>query len=468
MFRRFSVNFAVFSILADAAIVIFSLGVADKLRPSMSSLPLAATVYEQSVPLHLYPIIVIVWLSIMFLLSIYDGRRNLFVVDELTNLTLGSMLASISIAGMLYLSYRDISRLLFLFFAFLAYTLTVSWRLIYRISFRYNNGKLHARNVLVVGAGPVGIQLQEQVEQHPYMGLNIVGYLDDNVNKTIEDKVILGRLTDIKSVIAAQDIDDVVIALPQRAYERVSELVIKLHDLPVKIWVIPDYFHLALHKANIEEFGGFPMLDLRAPALNDYQRMVKRAFDLIVGTAILIVASPIFLIVAIAIKLDSSGPVIYKSKRVGENGHIFEMLKFRSMVANADQLVTDLSLKDFHGSLTHKVPDDPRVTRVGKFIRRTSFDEIPQLINVLKGEMSLVGPRPELPALVKHYEPWQRKRFAIPQGITGWWQVNGRSNKPMHLHTEDDLYYVQNYSLLLDLSILLKTIWVVLRGKGAF
>ena len=144
------------------------------------------------------------------------------------------------------------------------------------------------------------------------------------------------------------------------------------------------------------------------------------------------------------------------------------MFKFRSMVENADQLSVDTILKDSHGNLTHKVPNDPRVTRVGKFIRRTSFDELPQLINVLKGEMSLIGPRPELPALVKHYEPWQRKRFAVPQGITGWWQVNGRSDKPMHLHTEDDIYYVQNYSLLLDISILLKTIWVVLKGKGAF
>ena len=125
-------------------------------------------------------------------------------------------------------------------------------------------------------------------------------------------------------------------------------------------------------------------------------------------------------------------------------------------------------MQDPDGNLTYKIPDDPRVTHVGKFIRRASLDELPQLFNVFKGEMSLIGPRPELPALVKHYEPWQRKRFAVPQGITGWWQVNGRSDKPMHLHTEDDLYYVQNYSLRLDLTILLKTIWVVLRGKGAF
>jgi lipopolysaccharide/colanic/teichoic acid biosynthesis glycosyltransferase len=179
-------------------------------------------------------------------------------------------------------------------------------------------------------------------------------------------------------------------------------------------------------------------------------------------------AAPFLLIIAVAIKIDSSGPVIYKSRRVGENGRLFWMYKFRSMKKDADQHLDKVTKTDAQGNLVHKTPDDPRVTRVGRFLRRTSFDELPQLFNVLKGEMSLIGPRPEIPALVERYEPWQRKRFAVPQGMTGWWQVNGRSDKPMHLHTEDDLYYVQNYSLFLDLTILLKTIWVVLRGKGAY
>ena len=138
------------------------------------------------------------------------------------------------------------------------------------------------------------------------------------------------------------------------------------------------------------------------------------------------------------------------------------------MVPNAEDLRELVERMDDHGSLIHKSVDDPRVTRVGRVLRRTSLDELPQIFNILVGEMSLIGPRPEIPYLVDMYEPWQRKRFAVPQGLTGWWQVNGRSDKPMHLHTEDDLYYVQNYSLLLDLKILLKTILVVLRGSGAY
>ncbi len=138
------------------------------------------------------------------------------------------------------------------------------------------------------------------------------------------------------------------------------------------------------------------------------------------------------------------------------------------MVQNADQMRQVAEKVDAQGHVIHKRPDDPRVTRVGRLLRKTSLDEIPQLFNVLKGEMSLVGPRPEQPFLVEKYDPWQRKRFTVPQGMTGWWQINGRSDKPMHLHTEDDLYYVQHYSIWLDVQIIIRTVWVVLRGKGAY
>jgi lipopolysaccharide/colanic/teichoic acid biosynthesis glycosyltransferase len=173
-------------------------------------------------------------------------------------------------------------------------------------------------------------------------------------------------------------------------------------------------------------------------------------------------------LIALLIRLDSPGPIFYRQDRVGENGRPFHMYKFRTMVPEADQLLSQVTEINSQGQILFKRPDDPRVTRVGHILRRASVDELPQLFNVLKGDMSLVGPRPELPWLVERYEPWQRKRFAVPQGMTGWWQVNGRSDKPMHLHTEDDLYYVQNYSLWMDIFILLKTPWVVLRGKGAY
>jgi len=210
------------------------------------------------------------------------------------------------------------------------------------------------------------------------------------------------------------------------------------------------------------------MLDLRAPALNEYQRMVKRAFDLIVGIPTFVLVMPFLGLIAMAIKLDTPGPAIFIQRRVGENGRLFWMYKFRSMVKDADQRLDEVIRHDDKGNIIHKTPNDPRVTRVGRLLRRTSFDELPNLFNVIRGEMSLVGPRPELPILVEQYEPWQRKRFAVPQGITGWWQVNGRSDKPMHLHTEDDIYSVQHYSMVLDIKIFIRTLWVALRGKGAY
>ncbi|NBD35090.1 MAG: exopolysaccharide biosynthesis polyprenyl glycosylphosphotransferase, partial [Chloroflexi bacterium] len=248
----------------------------------------------------------------------------------------------------------------------------------------------------------------------------------------------------------------------------VNFIVARLHELPVNIRIIPDYFSLALYRATASDFGGIPMINLRDPALNDYQRLLKRGFDLVIGGLLTLLAMPVMIIIAIAIKLDSRGPILFKQKRVGENGRLFDMYKFRSMVVNAEALQEKINQVDEEGHLIHKVKDDPRVTRVGRFIRRWSLDELPQFFNVLKGDLSLVGPRPEMPWLVEEYENWQRKRFAVPQGITGWWQVNGRSDKMMHLHTDEDLYYIQNYSLWLDILILLKTPWVVLRGKGAY
>jgi lipopolysaccharide/colanic/teichoic acid biosynthesis glycosyltransferase len=177
---------------------------------------------------------------------------------------------------------------------------------------------------------------------------------------------------------------------------------------------------------------------------------------------------PVKTLVAIIIKLDTPGPVFFRQERIGEHGRSFKMYKFRSMVVNAEALQDQISQLDEYGNIIHKVRNDPRVTRVGRIIRKTSLDELPQFLNVIKGEMSLVGPRPELPKIVAQYQPWQRQRFIVPQGLTGWWQINGRSDKPCHLNTDEDLYYIKNYSFWLDIQILFKTIPALLRGKGAF
>ena len=470
MFRRFSINFALLSILMDVASILVTLKIATLFRPILNQLPFAQDIYGRiEVPASLYLAFALIWIGLLLLLSVYDGRKNIYVIDEFTTLTLGALLAMVSMAGLLYLSFREISRLLYLVFILSAYLAMILWRGVARFIFRISNGSLiQSRRVLIVGAGPVGHKLELQINRFPAMGLKLIGFLDDDDDKRAEDTFILGSLSEATRIIIEQSIDDVVIALPNRAYAQISQLTANLHKLPIKVWVIPDYFDLALHKATIEEFAGLPLLDLRAPALNDYQRMLKRIFDLTITVLLLPVAVPVMTFTGLAIWFEDRGPVFFSQQRVGENGRIFNMVKFRTMVPNAEDLRHLVEHHDQQGHFIHKTKIDPRVTRVGHFLRRTSLDELPQLYNIIRGEMSLVGPRPELPYLVSKYEPWQRKRFAVPQGITGWWQVNGRSDRPMHLHTEDDLYYVQNYSLLLDMQILMRTITVVFRGRGAY
>jgi exopolysaccharide biosynthesis polyprenyl glycosylphosphotransferase len=229
---------------------------------------------------------------------------------------------------------------------------------------------------------------------------------------------------------------------------------------------------LKYQKSAILLSQNFPVKAIRNALCNPLtsrQRMIKRAFDFVVSAILLFMILPVMVMVAIAIKIDDpKGSVFFMQERVGEGGKLFKMFKFRSMVANAEALAAQVSQLDENGNVIHKIRNDPRVTRVGRNIRKTSLDELPQFINVLLGEMSLVGPRPELPRIVDTYETWQHERFNVPQGITGWWQVTGRSDKPCHLNTDQDIYYIRNYSILLDLKILFMTLPALLQGKGAF
>jgi len=472
MLRSFSVNFAILSIFIDWVVVTGMLRVMTYLRPILDNFVGPESFIKDidkpiSLPPILYLIFPVVWVVIMLSFSVYNGRRNLNVIGEFTRLTLSTLLAGISLAGMLYLSYRDVSRFLFVTFILFTYLALLSWRVPARVLYQWRNHRYGRINrVLIVGAGAIGREVVSELEKHASR-VQVIGFLDDNATKQkIPD--ILGSLDDVRKIVNSKQVDDVLITLPLRAHERLNQLIWSLFDLPVRIWIVPDYFQWTLHHAEVESFGGIPMLDVRAPALNDDQHMVKRLFDLTLTIPAVILLLPLMGIISIAIWLGDGFPILFNQKRVGENGRLFTVYKFRTMIKNAEQLRHQVEKHDSQGNILHKSSWDPRVTRVGRFLRRWSLDELPQLFNVLNGTMSLVGPRPELPYLVEKYQPWQRKRFAVPQGITGWWQINGRSDKPMHLHTEDDLYYIQNYSIWLDIRILITTFLIVLRGKGAY
>lgn len=470
MLRRFSINFALFSMTIDGLIVILSLWIAAAIRPNLSQLEWIEPIRSQIViPTSLYLLFPLIWVVIYSTLSIYDGRKYLRAMDEFTALSVAMLIASVSAAGILYLSYRNISRALFLVFTLLIYILGLAWRALIRIYFRTQKKSTELeRRVLVVGAGPLGVRVHSQIINAQNPRLVFVGFVDNIVNSLGDQSLILGDSKDVRTIILNFDISEVVIALPHSAYPQMGEIVQLLDDLPVQVWVALGFFDLALYRTTIEDFAGIPMLDLRASAIDDYQKMIKRAFDFVFGLLALIFTLPLMALSALMILFEDGRPVLFKQKRVGENGRLFEMLKFRTMIKDAEKMQSQIDKQDAKGNLIHKSKGDPRVTRVGRFLRRFSLDEFPQFINVVRGDMSLVGPRPEMPYLVEKYQPWQRVRFAIPPGITGWWQVNGRSDRPMHLHTEDDLYYIRNYSIFLDIQILVKTFWVVFFGTGAY
>jgi len=471
MVRRFSINYAILSMLFDITLTILGLWLSSTVRPLLNRFAVIQFMPDVvGLPVSLYIIFPIIWVSILSAYAIYDGRKYLHVVDEFTSLTMASFIASISMAGILYFSYRQVSRATFLLFVLIVYVSFLSWRVLARVSFRLRNVWPDvARQVLIVGSGPLAVQVRQQLEAAGVANLTCVGFVDDAQGSPPKTRPLLkGPIKDIRTVIAETAVTDVVIALPYSVYQRMSEVVSLIKDLPVKVWIALGFFDLALYKTDIVDFAGIPMLDLRAPALSDYQLLVKRGFDLFFGSIALLLALPLMGLIALVIWFDDGSPILFRQKRVGENGRIFEMFKFRTMIKDAEKLQTLVEKTDEDGNLIHKTANDPRITRSGRFLRHFSLDELPQLFNVVAGSMSLVGPRPEMPYLVDKYQPWQRKRFAVPPGLTGWWQVNGRSERAMHLHTEDDLYYINNYSLWLDIQILLRTIWTVLLGTGAY
>lgn len=458
MLRRFSTNAAITTMLLDTLLVIAALELTNELNEN-----------RQNFHILTYFVFPIIWWAVFLIGAIYDGNRNMRIIDELSSYLSMSLIIVLVLAGIIYLSSAQINHSQFATFVGLSIGLQLLARLLLRLYWRLTqkNGN-GTRRILIVGAGELGRHLQEKLTKHPEdTGNYLVGFVDDAPSKRNLPN-LLGQVQDTPTIIVQERISDVIVTLPANAHKLREELTVRLQTLPVRIWVIPEIFRMALLQPNIETFAGISMLAVRAPAINEQQRIAKRIFDLVIGSLMLATLWPLMLLISALIRRDSPGPAIFRQTRIGENGLPFEMYKFRTMVENAESLRHVVETEDENGNLLHKSPTDPRITRIGHFLRRTSVDELPQLFNVLRGNMSLVGPRPELPYIVEKYQPWQHARHSVPPGITGWWQVNGRSDKPMHLHTEDDIYYVKNCSIWLDIQILLKTTLVVFLKKGAY
>jgi exopolysaccharide biosynthesis polyprenyl glycosylphosphotransferase len=467
MAKQISLRFTLLLLFSDLALTQLALLLATQARVHV---PLGHELGGRpgwAIPAPVYVATLVIWAVTFVAFNVYNPRQIATLSRELMRVVEATLFAWAALAGVLYFSYRDISRLQILYFLGFCVLLVITQRVIVRLGFWSRGGhRHHVRRVLIVGTGEIASTLAGLVRAHAWMGLSLEGFVGKPNGPNSEPW--LGPVDDTLTIVERRGISEVVIALPRDDFSSTRELIYQLQALPVNIRLIPDYFDLVFLRLDFENFSGMPVLSLKEPVLDPFQRLVKRAFDLVVTLLVLVPVLPLMGLIALAIRLDSPGPALFRQQRVREGGALFNMLKFRTMCQNAEQLQAQVNGVDGEGHLIHKREDDPRVTRVGRILRRTSLDELPQLFNVLRGEMSLVGPRPELPWLVELYKPWQRKRFEVPQGLTGWWQVNGRSDKPMHLNTEDDLYYIRNCSLLFDLRIILLTIRAVVSGGGAY
>ena len=326
---------------------------------------------------------------------------------------------------------------------------------------------MRPRRTLIVGAGEVGRLVRRKIDAHPEYGLEFVGFVEDDP-RTADD--VVGRTADLTARVDALDIDWVVLTAKGDSYEDTLDRVRAVRRPDVHLSIVPDYFELFASNAAIEDIEGLPVVSLPPMRLSRSVRVLKRTFDVTASALGLLVLSPLLLMTAIAIRLDSGGPVFFRQQRHGRGGSEFSIVKFRTMVDGAEQqrfALAHLNEMDGGGPL-FKIKDDPRITRIGATLRKLSIDELPQLWNVLKGEMSLVGPRPFVVHESERITGWAGRRLETTPGITGLWQVLGRNDIPFEEMVKLDYVYVTNWSLWWDIKILCQTIPVVLTRRGAY
>ncbi|HEX6724365.1 MAG TPA: exopolysaccharide biosynthesis polyprenyl glycosylphosphotransferase, partial [Gaiella sp.] len=334
----------------------------------------------------------------------------------------------------------------------------------------------YEQNAVIVGAGHVGQQLALKLTNHREYGINLVGFVDDRPTQLDDElaqrlPLLLGGPDRLRECVTEHGIERVIFAFSNDSHEAVLANIRAIRDLDVQIDIVPRYFEVFGGGAEVHTLEGIPLVGLRPMRLSRSSRILKRTFDLVAATLGLLFLAPLFAAAALCIKLGSRGPVFFRQVRRGSNGTTFRIYKFRTMVAEAEETKADVVHLNMHRDRDPrmtKIPDDPRVTRVGRFLRRTSIDELPQLINVIKGEMSLVGPRPLILEEDAFVQEWARKRLDLKPGITGLWQVLGRSDIPFDEMTKLDYVYVTNWSLREDIRLILLTIPSLLRPRRAF
>jgi Undecaprenyl-phosphate glucose phosphotransferase len=413
------------------------------------------------------PFLLLLWALLSKKMNLYRPRRIDHFYGEGYEVAKCLTLTIILLIALIYLIRRfDFSRLAFFIFWVTGLLGLISVRICARMTLRILRKKgYNLRFALIAGTGPLGRKILEKIELYPELGIKVIGFLDrevKEVGKTIKQIPVLGCYEDLERIIQKRVVDIFFIAISINEYDQFEKMVQKvLGELP-EIRVVPASYEFLGLRGGLDELDGLPIVSLQGSPLFGWDSAWKRIFDLLLGTSILIVAFPVMLMISFLIKLTSQGPVLYRQERVGMDGRTFNMFKFRTMKVDAEKETGPIWAKE----------NDSRRTPIGAFLRRTSLDELPQLFNVLKGEMSLVGPRPERPHFVEEFRskfPSYMVRHKIKTGMTGWAQVNGyRGNTSLEKRIEHDLYYIENWSIGFDLKILLMTLWKGIFSRSAY
>jgi Undecaprenyl-phosphate glucose phosphotransferase len=469
MKRRANALFTLLLVIQDAAMIALAFYLAYWLRRAVA-IPPPVNIAPFRDYVAMMAVQVIMMLVVYFFSRLYDLKRSMPRLDEFYRIfaaTSIGTIVTIALTSFLFKNSRlelDFPRVMIVYAWLLTVLLvTVSRSLLMLARNLLRKRGLWTDRLLIVGTGDVGRMILQKVRQIPQLGYQAVGFIDGELpsGQEILGVPVLGTVDDIPDIIKAHEIQEVIIGLPELSHQEVLAIISRCERGQVGIKIFPDLFQIIATELSIGDLGGLPLLSVRDVVLRGWKLTLKRAVDLVGSAVLLVILSPFLTLIALAIKLDSSGPVFYAQERMGLDARPFWCLKFRSMCADAE--------KNGPGWTTE---DDPRVTRLGRFIRRFSIDELPQFINVLLGEMSLVGPRPERPVYVEQFRrsiPRYMDRHREKAGLTGWAQVNGlRGDTSIAERTKYDLWYIENWSLWLDFKIMLRTFFGLFGDRHAY
>jgi exopolysaccharide biosynthesis polyprenyl glycosylphosphotransferase len=451
-------------LVADVVAVAVAYALAFHLWPPLARFRWISSLHEV-VPARNYWINALVTLCVQIpvfrAMGLYEQRHSLLNIEEYRNILRGwalTLLLSVLAVASIERSFQSRGIFLLVWFLLLA-TLVVLRFGVYRTGLFLRQLGWWDRRILIYGAGQSGKSLLRTIQRSPKTGLDVAGFVDDDEalhGALIEGVQVLGGGTELASIVGETGASEIILALPRAKRSSLVRILGQCRSCGIAFRLVPSLFDMVLLQVETMEIGGIPLIGIHAPRLTPVHALAKRIFDLVVGSLAALAALPLLLALALAIRLVDGCPPLFSQRRVGHEGRHFRIYKLRTM--RPDAPIYAQAPRD---------PHDGRITLLGRLLRRTSLDELPQLWNVLRGEMSLVGPRPEMPFVVESYDELQRQRLAVKPGMTGLWQVSPERAEPIHAHMDYDIYYIRHQSLLLDLAILLKTVFSVLGGKGA-